>query len=227
MSSNLAEKAKLARVLSGPTLPFEPGQVSVVRIRQADFARLMGVTRPAVCQWVRSGRITTNLDGTLDPNRAVAELLRTVDMKTARPKVLHVIRAEIEEAHERAAQAVAERDRCIQHLDELRAALRLVTRRWLEAETWLNGFEAAVQEAIAIPDDVRDQIREQTLEVALSAPLADLSAGKDPELLALLRTLDPGCGLPPAGDSSTPGEGAAADPLASDPKGQTDELNLE
>lgn len=189
------EKAKLAKLLSGPSLPFDPEQMSFVRLRQADFARLMGVSRATVCQWVKSGRITARLDGTIDPNKAVGELLKDSDIKTARSKVLHAIHAEVRDTNERAALALAELGRLTALQNEQRRALRLVLRRWLEAESWLSGFARLVEDSGVVDGPAVERLFDEAGRTAIGAPLSDLEAAGDPEVLALVSTVDPDCGL--------------------------------
>jgi hypothetical protein len=44
------------------------------RMNQAEFARLLDVTPPAVSAWIKAGKIDLGADGLLDPKEAVAQL---------------------------------------------------------------------------------------------------------------------------------------------------------
>ena len=59
-----------------------------IRVTRAEFARMMGCSRQAVTDWVKSGRLTVGPDGRFDPRQAVASLLRTGDPARIRAKVL-------------------------------------------------------------------------------------------------------------------------------------------
>lgn len=73
-----------------PTLPFGPGELdrSVFRMRRSDFARFLSVSKQAVGEWVRLGKITVGDDGLIDPRQAVAQLLRNTDAYRLRSRVL-------------------------------------------------------------------------------------------------------------------------------------------
>ncbi len=66
-----------------------------IRVTRAQFARMMGVSRQAVTDWVRAGRLTVGADGRLDPAKAVASLLRTGDPARLRAKVLQPMADEL------------------------------------------------------------------------------------------------------------------------------------
>jgi len=64
---------------STSSLPFDPDQVSVVRLNQSQVAELFGVTRQAVNQWIKTGKVTPFADGSLDPRKVLIELGRNAD----------------------------------------------------------------------------------------------------------------------------------------------------
>jgi hypothetical protein len=69
---------------------FGPGELDRfgIRIRPAEFARLMQCSKQAVSQWVKEGKITLGADGRLDPTKAVSQLLRNSDPDRLRAKTL-------------------------------------------------------------------------------------------------------------------------------------------
>jgi hypothetical protein len=79
-------------------LPFADGELDRfgVRVRPAEFARLMECTKQAVSDWVKSGKITLGPDGRLDPRQAVRQLLRTTDPARMRARVLQPLVRELE-----------------------------------------------------------------------------------------------------------------------------------
>lgn len=75
---------------NAPMLPFDPADLDRcgIRVNRAEFARFLGVSKQAVSDWVRAGKLTLGADGLLDPRQAVAQLMRTTDPARLRSKVL-------------------------------------------------------------------------------------------------------------------------------------------
>lgn len=88
-----------------PLLPFPAADLdrSALRMRPADFARLLEVSKQTVSQWVKAGKITLRPDGLLDPRAAVRQLVRTSDPARLRSRVLAPILAEVRAAQAREA----------------------------------------------------------------------------------------------------------------------------
>ena len=61
----------------------------------AQLARLLGVSKQAVSEWVKAGRVVLGLDGRVDPNKAVADLMRTGDPRRLRAKLLAPLAADL------------------------------------------------------------------------------------------------------------------------------------
>lgn len=78
-------------------LPFASSQADLagIRVTRAQFSRMMGVSKQAVTDWVKSGRIIVGADGRFDPRQAVARLLATGDPARLRAKVLAPLVADI------------------------------------------------------------------------------------------------------------------------------------
>jgi len=79
------------RTISGTSfLPFPPGDLDRcgIRMTRADFSRFLGVSKQAVGDWVRDGKITLGADGLLNPRQAVQQLMRNTDPTRIRSKVL-------------------------------------------------------------------------------------------------------------------------------------------
>lgn len=73
-----------------PLLPFDGADLdrSGIRLTRAEFARFLGVSKQAVTDYVKSGKIVLGADGRLDPRQAVSQLLRSTDPARLRSKVL-------------------------------------------------------------------------------------------------------------------------------------------
>jgi hypothetical protein len=61
---------------------------SNIRVRPAEFARLIDCSKQAVSIWVKDGKITLGTDGRLNPSVAIAQLLRNSNPALLRAKAL-------------------------------------------------------------------------------------------------------------------------------------------
>jgi hypothetical protein len=114
-------------------LPFDPAQLTAVRVRPAEFARLCKVSKQAVSQWIRKGTISLEPDGRLDPALAARQVFERSDPAKIRARVfktasmsMDALRAELAAARARIAEVEAElacerefRARCTIHQDDL------------------------------------------------------------------------------------------------------------
>lgn len=75
-----------------------------IRVRPAEFARLMQCSKQAVSQWVKEGKITLGADGRLDPTKAVSQLLRNSDPDRLRAKTLAPLMRDIGRYEQRILQ---------------------------------------------------------------------------------------------------------------------------
>jgi predicted transcriptional regulator len=160
------------RVLS---LPFQAEEMSYVRMTQAELSRLFGVTRGAVSQWVKNGKITTYADGRIDPSRAASELVKNCDINKLQAKPFKPLKKEVDALR---AQAKALRD----ERDAARAAAVRFLRVAGETSAWLDAFERAVR-ALADPAAV-DAAFDQAGATAMQADAETILGALDPDLLA-------------------------------------------
>lgn len=77
-----------------PALSLSWQDMALVRIRPADLARLLGVSRQTVSQWIAKGIVTLLPDGRLDPVRATREVIERGNPGTIRVRVLREAMAE-------------------------------------------------------------------------------------------------------------------------------------
>jgi hypothetical protein len=61
---------------------------SNIRVRPAEFARLIDCSKQAVSIWVKDGKITLGTDGRLNPSVAIAQLLKNSNPSLLRAKAL-------------------------------------------------------------------------------------------------------------------------------------------
>lgn len=190
MGKTQSDLSKLTEKLSAPGLPFDGDEMSVVRLRPADMAKLLGYSRARVSQLVKAGTISTFANGSLDPSKCVAELIRA-DPTGTRFRVLSGIRAQLDQAEGQAVTALllrdemaAERDRIAAELDDVRDVLREVAQVWLTEARWLAALDSLTCNIAAGAFD-------QAAEIALGATLGELLTTADPELIAAIASVDP------------------------------------
>lgn len=61
---------------------------SKIEIKPSEFSRLIGVSKQAVSAWIKAGKITISDDGYLNPNKAIAQLLKNGNPAKLRSKAL-------------------------------------------------------------------------------------------------------------------------------------------
>ena len=138
-------------------LPFQSSDAEMqgIRVTRAEFSRLMGCSKQAVTDWVKSGRVVVGPDGRFDPRQAVASLMRTGDPARIRAKVLEPL-----------VRDIAGRDREIERL-----------RTELAAETGDATFhEESASELAGILNGLVEQIVAQCPELIEAGTNAALSA---------------------------------------------------
>lgn len=68
-------------------LPFDPGDLLEMRVLPAQFARMVGVSKQAVSQWIKRGIIQLGADGRLEPKRAARQVIERTDPTRLRARV--------------------------------------------------------------------------------------------------------------------------------------------
>ncbi|MDP2111384.1 MAG: hypothetical protein Q8N48_00170 [Thiobacillus sp.] len=108
-------------------------ELLAIRIRPAEFARLLGVSKQTVSTWIRDGKVTINtLDGLLDVRRAIQDVLRNTSPGRLRSRVLRqavtdalALRQNLASAEDRAVAAELELGKARSMVDHL--------NKWIEA----------------------------------------------------------------------------------------------
>lgn len=75
------------------TLPFDPGDLVAMRVRPAQFARMCGVSKQAVSQWISEGKVSIGPDGLLDPVVASRQVFERTDPARLRARVFRAAMA--------------------------------------------------------------------------------------------------------------------------------------
>lgn len=159
-----------------------------IRVRPAQFARMIGVSKQCVSQWIKQGKVTIGPDGRLNPNKAADEVMRHSDPGRLRAKLLRPL---VDDSATLRRQ-IHERDRQIQtlharidYLDgfcrEIEDAeqfliARLVPRRW-------DTLRALAADQIS--DALSDLLDEALLAVGNGPELDVLHAETDAPLFAM------------------------------------------
>lgn len=86
---------------------FDGMDTGPIRVRPADLARLLNVSKQSVSQWVKNGKITIGSDGRIDPKLAVEQLLRNANPATLRAKMLRPLTDDVKKLQTKIAQLEA------------------------------------------------------------------------------------------------------------------------
>jgi hypothetical protein len=95
-----------------------------LRVRPAELARILGVTRQAVAKAIRAGRIRVDADGRVDPHRATREWIANTHPGSMRARVLRDAAIAERSAMEQARYWQAEAEAARQSLAESEASER-------------------------------------------------------------------------------------------------------
>lgn len=140
-----------------------------VRILPAEFARLLGVSKQTVSQWIKKGHVSINpLDGRLDVTTAVQQVLRNTDPGRLRARVLR---------------------QAVQDVQSLRLAAAEADERVAAVQAQLDDAQRKIRHSNAYADDV-DCLLDNVLKL-LREREADFRASPDSAAWAeLVRKLE-------------------------------------
>ncbi len=82
-------------------LPFDPVDLVALRVLPAEFARMLGVSKQTVSQWIKRGIVTLGPDGRLDPKIATRQYMQRIDPAKQRARVLKQAGASLDELRAR------------------------------------------------------------------------------------------------------------------------------
>lgn len=126
---------------TAPGLDLGLGDDYNLRVLRSEFARMMGVSKPTVTEWAKTGWITIGADNRIDPRQAVASLLKHRDPARIRSKVLAPLISDI-----------AGRDREIERLRQLVEELR---HQLAEAKEDVAFEESSALGILGLLDDLK------------------------------------------------------------------------
>lgn len=122
------------------SLPFNPDDLSVVRLNQAQIAEIFGVSRQAVNQWIKTGKVSIFSDGTMDPVKVARELAKNSDPRRLKNKVFRQIQDETDSLRAQVNQHANEIKRLNEQVATTKQRAAFLLRELLEHTAWLNGF---------------------------------------------------------------------------------------
>lgn len=98
---------------------FKESETRHVRVRPADLARLLSVSKQSVSQWIKNGKITLGSDGRVDPSVAVEQLLRNADPARLRAHMLRPLTNDVHKQQEKISELETSLSKCQSDLAEL------------------------------------------------------------------------------------------------------------
>lgn len=145
------------------------------RIRPAEFARLLGVSKQTVSTWIRDGKVTINtLDGLLDVRRAIQDVLRNTSPGRLRSRVLRQAVTDALQLRENLARAEDRAAAAENRADAAEAALRESAGQIAHLERWNADGDAHAETFRALLIEHADDLRAAPPE-AWEKTLNDLS----------------------------------------------------
>lgn len=96
-----------------PALSFSLEDLAAMRVRPADFAKMMNVSRQTVSQWIKQGKCVLGADGRLDPHQAAKQVIAKSDPTKLRARILRT--------------ATEERAELLAQIEDLKEQLRLAS----------------------------------------------------------------------------------------------------
>lgn len=111
--------------------------LSHIRLRPSQFARMMGCSKQAVSIWIRKGKISLGIDGRMDPSQAIAQLLRNSNPNQIRLKALTPL---------------------IRQLRESEDVVKNLKNKLSTMKDDLDFYEGAVEEYVTMFDQLKDRL---------------------------------------------------------------------
>jgi hypothetical protein len=133
-----------------PTLPLSFEDVGNLRVRPAELARMLGVSRQSVSQWIQIGKVTLGADGRVDPAKATRQVIDNSDPSRLRARVLRsavedvgTLRRRIADLEHQLAAANARIEWADGYIDEEARGLDILKELLVARATELRGIDDA------------------------------------------------------------------------------------
>lgn len=143
------DQAKITPENMSQSLPLLADHPDLLRVRilPAEFARLLGVSKQSVSCWIRDGKITINpLDGRLDVQTAIQQVLRNTDPGRLRARVLRQAVQDVQGLREEISRAHGEIESLRAELAEARESIRFLERWSEDGDCFVEKFKVALIE---------------------------------------------------------------------------------
>jgi hypothetical protein len=108
MTEETKSSEKEVSMRRSSTLPFEPADLVAMRVLPSEFARMVGVSKQAVSQWIKRGTITLGPDGRVEPRTATRQVMERTDPAKMRARVFKQASASHDELRQRVRELEAE-----------------------------------------------------------------------------------------------------------------------
>lgn len=159
-------------------------ELLAIRVRPAEFARLLGVSKQTVSTWIQQGKVKINaLDGLLDVRRAIQDVLRNTSPGRLRSRVLRQAVTDALELRENLARA---EDRA----EVAEMALRDALKQIAHLEKWTADGDAHADTFRALLIEHAETLRatppdawEQTIATLADAAWDAVDPDTDPDAL--------------------------------------------
>ena len=149
-------------------------ELLAIRVRPAEFARLLGVSKQTVSTWIRDGKVTINaLDGLLDVRRAIQDVLRNTSPGRLRSRVLRQAVTDALELRENMARA---EDRA----EAAEAALTDARKRIAYLESFIDDLDCMFEAVLRLFVVREAELRATATSAEWAAAVSSIeSAGAD------------------------------------------------
>ncbi|WP_024328318.1 hypothetical protein [Thioalkalivibrio sp. ALR17-21] len=163
-----------------------------LRVRPAQFARMLGVSRQSVSRWIQQGKVLVDPSGRLDPVKATERVMQHADPARLRATLLKPVMDDMAGLRTELQEATARADRAEQRAEAAEVRAERAAARADEAEANVSMVEAAgdrfidavvtrLQQLAALedPETARAQLEDLYME-ALDAAAQEQAAAAAP-----------------------------------------------
>jgi hypothetical protein len=132
------------------TLPFDPADLQDMRVKPAQFARMVGVSKQAVSVAIKNGKLTLGPDGKINPAKGLREYLDNSDPTRVRVRAFRQAMTETDELRARvhALEAELEHARADLAAEQANCAAREQAARY-RVQDDVSGRLARLMDALA------------------------------------------------------------------------------
>lgn len=136
-------------------LPFAETELLAVRLRPAEFARCIGVTKQSVSRWIKNNTVTLGADGRLNPTAAMRQLLRTGDPGRIRARLVRQAFADMGDLRAQAARADDAERKVVALAEQIEVERFASDQDYETLERWLDEFRRRIADT---PPEIRAEL---------------------------------------------------------------------